>query len=330
MRLIYAKVFTSPMSAPQQSDESAVWLMSNANEHAPYLRLLAEQYPGYVVSRCESAQQGWDSVTLLINGDTIFRFARRPDVAMRLAREATLLPDLAPTLPLGIPHFDFIAETPTEGVRFVGYRSIPGEALRLCGMGMSSMHELARALGEFLSALHRFPTAEAQYGGVLGGGTEDWRREYQDRSSEVRQYVLPLLTSPEQRAVASFWDGYLDDATNFDFAPVLIHRDLSDEHILMDPETSKLTGVIDWGDVSIGDPAIDFAGLYNALGEPFARLVFDAYAGDERHEDAAFWRRVRFYAEIVPFYEIIFGRLEGDEGHVEHGLAALRRTMSGW
>src|SRR5438270_646928 len=142
--------------------------MSNEDAYAPHLRLLAERYPTYAVRSCEFAQQGWDSVTLLINGDMIFRFARRSDVAARLSREASLLPRLAPTLPLAVPHFDFTGETPTEGLRFVGYRSIPGEALRLGGMDASGKHALITKLGGFLSALHRFPVSRAQQVGVIG------------------------------------------------------------------------------------------------------------------------------------------------------------------
>ena len=148
-------------------------------------------------------------------------------------------------------------------------------------------------IGTFLTALHRFPVSEAQRAGVLGGNVEDWRREYLGLYGEVR-HVAPLLTLTEQARVAAFWGHYLDDAANLDFTPTLIHRDLTEEHILMSTETGRLSGIIDWGDASIGDPAMDFAGLSRCLGDAFTQRVFDAY--EPAHRDIGpetFWRRVR-------------------------------------
>ncbi len=42
---------------------------------------------------------------------------------------------------------------------------------------------------------------------------------------------------------------------------VLLHADLGGEHLLIDPDTSRVTGIIDWTDMEWGDPARDFSGL---------------------------------------------------------------------
>jgi hypothetical protein len=68
---------------------------SDATTHTDsYLRILAECVPELTIRTCELAGEGFDSVALLVNGELIIRIAKRPDVALRLANEARLLPAL--------------------------------------------------------------------------------------------------------------------------------------------------------------------------------------------------------------------------------------------
>ena len=286
--------------------------------------MLKAAYPDFAVRTYRPLQQGWDSVTLLVDNETIFRFARRPDVAERLGREARLLPQLADVLPVAIPRFEYVCEDAAGGMRFVGYRAIAGTALLDVGIAAAQAPELARQLAELLRALHSFPVAEAARLGVPGGGADVWRREHADFYAEVREHVLPLLNPFEQAGVIALWQDYLDDDANFAFAPALIHRDLGAEHILVDLE-GRLSGVIDWGDASIGDPAIDFTGLDRGLGRLFTAQVLAHY---RRPDDPSFWRRVRFYRDIIPFHEIRFGQLDGSMAHLAHGLEHLRRQLA--
>lgn len=300
-----------------------------ADDFASYLALLALCAPDLEVRSWRPLQQGWDSVTLLVDDALIVRFARRPDVALRLAREARLLPALAGALPVAIPRFAYVCGNPTapEGVRFVAYSALPGQPLSceaLAALTVSQREQLATQLGAFLSALHAYPVAAAIAASILGGSASAWREEYADFYAEICQHVFPLLSAPEQRAVAHLWEGYLDTPANFAFTPALIHRDLGVEHILHDPATGALTGVIDWGDASIGDPAQDFTGIARALGHEFAARVLAHYA---HPVDPTLWDRVTFYSRIIPFHEIRFGQYERDAAHIAAGLAALREQL---
>lgn len=296
-------------------------------DYPRYLALLRECYPSFELRSWRPVQQGWDSVTLLVNEELIARFARRPDVSVRLAREARLLPDLADALPVAIPRFTYVCGDPNTpaSVRFVGYPALPGVALTSDSISSPQHREkLAGQLGEFLSALHAYPIGAAQAVGVLGGTSEDWRQEYADFYAEIREHIFPLLSSLEQRAVADVWEGYLNTQANFAFIPTLIHRDLGGEHILHEPASGQLTGIIDWGDASIGDPAQDFTGIARQLGHDFAARVLASYM---RPTDARFWERVSFYGRIIPFHEIRFGQYEHDDAHITAGLAALRAQI---
>ncbi len=44
---------------------------------------------------------------------------------------------------------------------------------------------------------------------------------------------------------------------------VVLHGDLVGDHLLVDEHTGRLTGIIDFSDVALGDPAHDFLGFWS-------------------------------------------------------------------
>ena len=112
-----------------------------------------------------------------------------------------------------------------------------------------------------------------------------------------------------QDNIAEDFEDFLDNEANFQFEPVLIHADLLDDHVLLDLPGRKVSGVIDFGDVSIGDPALD---LWESL---------QAFYGGAL--DQTFWERRRFYLKLPPFHAILFGLEHDDPAMVEFGLNGL-------
>lgn len=263
--------------------------------------------------------EGWDSVAVLVNGSLVFRFPKRSDVEAQYVREARLLPALAAVLPLPIPDVRFFWPGDATFPRcFLGYELIVGVP------GCSSVLGdraglLARQLAGFLSALHGFPIERACALGVPWCDAAGWRMRYVCLYQDVCAFVFPLLSVSEREAMAALWEGFLSDDGLFLFQPSLVHQDLTGDHILVG--AAGVCGVIDWGDVAIGDPAIDVAGLLYAFGAGFVRDVLAGYRADG---DALLLRRALFYRQIIPVHEVLFGCQMGLEGHVQAGLLELR------
>jgi aminoglycoside phosphotransferase (APT) family kinase protein len=51
-----------------------------------------------------------------------------------------------------------------------------------------------------------------------------------------------------------------------EYSPTLVHNDIKGEHILADPQSGRITGILDWADAVIGSPAGDIAGLVLTVG----------------------------------------------------------------
>ena len=105
-------------------------------------------------------------------------------------------------------------------------------------------------------------------------------------------------------------------ARSLGFQPALIHRDLDDAHVLVDAEHGQITGVIDFGDVCVGDPALDFAGREGA----FRAHMLQSYG---LPLDETFGERPDLYRRISPFHAMLYGLEMGDSGWVRRGVEAI-------
>jgi len=270
-----------------------------------YGAILRERVPGLQVDRLVPVETGWDSAVVEVNGEWIFRFPRRPGVIDRLRAEAALLPELARRLPAPVPQFELVDLD--EG-GFVGYRKLAGESLahgaRSAGLG-------AR-LGEFLAALHAFPVDRARR---LTGG--DWEAEKRATVERFRTVVLPLLDGSERPR----GEALLGAALAHPFEPALVHGDLGPEHLLHRGE--ELTGVIDWSDARVADPAIDFAWLLYGTSPPFTEQLLRSYG----RTDETLRRRALVFHRLGPWHEALYGLDENRPELVASGLDGIRARL---
>jgi aminoglycoside phosphotransferase (APT) family kinase protein len=104
-----------------------------------------------------------------------------------------------------------------------------------------------------------------------------------------------------------------------------VHSDLAAEHILLDPATHQVTGIIDWSEISVGDPAIDFAGMFHWGGLDFLNAVLSHY---RHHLDAGLRERARILAVARGIGDIVFGREMHRPEYIDAGVRALRLCLA--
>ena len=291
-------------------------------------RAIAEAFPALCGRPCGYLAEGWDSVACEVGGGLVFRFPRRPDVAAQLEREARLLPALAPALPVPIPVFSHVA--PRGGLAdlpFAGYPRLRGVSLEEAPRLLDVASSLVAQLAAFLTALHRFPLARAVERGVPPGSWANWRRSWLDFRAGIERDLASLLLPGERRALSRFWDAFIAELEGAGHPVTLIHHDLGLEHILVAPDGSRLTGVIDWGDVAIGDPAIDFTPFATHYEAAVVEALLREYG---REVDAGFTRRAAWYGRCAPFHQFRYGWATGQWEHVEQGLAGIREQTAGF
>lgn len=314
------------------------------NDHEHWVALVRSAFPGIAVAQVETLPHlGWggDSDAVLVNGELVVRFPRRPEVAQALAVEMCLLPKLACRLPVAIPDVQYVAIAAETGVPCAtGYRLIPGRPLtaeRFAASGdRAAIRRMATTLAAFLSTLHTFDIDEARACGVPVPWT-DGRAQLEQARATIEALVLPVLDADVRQALDRLFAELLADPRIGRWPAVLCHGDLSTDHILAtvassdgaggdDGRVPALTGIIDFGDVCIGDPTGDFLWRFD-YGEDFYQLVQDAYVAPTADREA-FDRVVAFRHQILPTTEIGYGVATGNAGYVEEGCRELRRRLA--
>ena len=274
---------------------------------------------GLEAARIVRIEEGWDSSVFEVDGEWIVRVPRRPEVREWMQVEAALLPALSDALPVPVPQFAAVEDAPSEF--FVLYRKLEGEALSAEACRGPGGTQLAEQLGRFLAALHAFPRERATEAGLGDASPGEWTAEQRRFAARCADDVMPLL-APAERVRAQTVFEELFSALEKLAETVLIHRDLGPAHVLH--HGGSVTGVIDWSDASLGDPALDFAWLLHGTGTAFGDALLRAYGpvpGD------ALRARALSYHRLGPWHEVLYGLESERPEFVASGLAGVRRRL---
>jgi aminoglycoside phosphotransferase (APT) family kinase protein len=268
---------------------------------------------GVDAAKVVEIDEGWDSLVLEVDGERIVRVPRRDEVRESMRVETRLLPKLAPVLPVPVPRFDLVEDS---DLFFVAYPKLSGEPLD------DPAELLATELGAFLAALHGFPRRLAIRAGLADVDADGWLARQRALIERCGSEVVPLLDDGEQSRAEAMFEGFV--ARWVPLRTVLVHADLGPAHILH--RGSSITGVIDWSDACLGDPALDFAWLLYGTVEAFASALLEAYSR-ERDPDPGLRERALFYRRLGPWHEVLFGIEQGRSDLIERGLAGIRARM---
>jgi aminoglycoside phosphotransferase (APT) family kinase protein len=285
--------------------------------------LIELRFPALAPVRVESPSEGWDNVAYLVNGSYIFRFPRRGIAAGLIRTEAAVLPVIAPRLPLEVPVPLFAGE-PEERFPwpFAGYRRIAGRTACRANLDDEQRRRAAVALGRFLRALHAVPREEADR---AGAGPDTLAR------LDVGKHRGMVTERLDELQAKGLWDDVrpwreIAEAMPADLppgGPVLVHGDLYARHILVDDQSAPC-GVIDWGDVHLGEPALDLSIAHGFL-PPAARDAFRAAYGPIDEET---WRKARFRALFHTVILLLYGADIGDADLIREARTALRNIAA--
>jgi len=287
-------------------------------------RILERQFPKLAPVQAAYLGAGMDSTAFEVNGKWIFRFPMRTAVEKQLFVERALLPPLAPLLPIAIPAFEFDGRPDDDfAMHFAGYEKLPGTPAVEIDAARVSFDTIAAQLGQFLTVLHGFPTSEAKRLGAETSRLEDFFEEVRTSALDG----LNLVGSVAPDTLSGRIQRYLESLEPLAAPPwplTLTHNDLAAEHVLLHATGDRVTGVIDWGDVAVADPTVDFVGLFTWGGERLVRAVLASYEGPA---DEQVLERVRPWAAFRAIQDIRFGLDSNLPEVVQLGVRALKDQL---
>jgi aminoglycoside phosphotransferase (APT) family kinase protein len=181
-------------------------------------------------------------------------------------------------------------------------------------------HDRTRAaepLAGFLRALHSTSVGDAIERGAGPDGIA--RLDIPSRLPRAREHLKQLAGS-EWVADPSALTLILDRAppSYIPCADTLVHGDLYARHLLIN-EDNGLTGVIDWGDLHVGDRAVDLAIAHTFLPASATRIFRDCYGPI----DSVTWAMARLRGLWHTLMVLIYARSSRDTDLIDEARRSL-------
>ena len=178
---------------------------------------------------------------------------RRPDVLPRAENEARVLRLLKGRLPVEVPDWRIVTPELIAYPRLAGTTAVtvdPATKEPTWNIDKESP-AFVESFARTLAALHGIDPAEAAAAGLKVSSPEEARRAFADDVDRVKREI------GIGEVLWRRWRAWLDDDASWPPFTTLVHGDLHVGHVLVD-ETSRATGVLDWTEAEVSDPAIDF------------------------------------------------------------------------
>jgi aminoglycoside phosphotransferase (APT) family kinase protein len=287
-------------------------------------RLLAGQFPGWAQLPIRPVRSaGTDNALYRLGDDMVVRLPRIHWADVSVDKEYRWLPRLAPLLPVAIP-VPLARGAPALGEGYPWhwsvYRWLDGENPTVDDRGVSDhlgdAPGLATDLASFIAALQRIDPMGAP---PAGRGAPLATRDVPTRAA-----IEALRGAVDSDAVTSAWEAALK-LPPWTRPPVWVHADLSPGNVLL--VRHRLSAVIDFSAMGLGDPACDLIIAWNLLPDG----VRDLFRTTLQVDDAT-WARGRGWALSIaliqlPYYRDTNLTLAANARHViEQVLADHRRA----
>lgn len=248
--------------------------------------LVASQHPD-LSGRVQRLAGGWDNDIFRLGESWAVRLPRRGLAERQILHEQRWLATLAPHLPVPVP-VPIRVGRPQFG--YPGHWSIvpwfPGKPAWSAPAAQRA--RLAPGLADFVAALGRPAPPGAPRNPFRGValGLRDQQLRAQLAGGRVAR-AAELTAQWEMALDAPSWAG----------VSVWVHGDLHPGNLLV-AATGELRAVLDFGDLTAGDPATDLAAAWLCFDQP-GRLRFRARLIDLAGYDDATWARARGWALVI-------------------------------
>lgn len=281
----------------------------------------ATEIPDAATLPLSLAASGWDSEVWRLGEELAVRLPRRALAAPLVLNEHRTLAIVGPAVEatgVRVPS-PVVRGTPSELFPWA-WSVVPWiHGSRGLDVPRPLRAEWAQTLALALRALHTAAPADFPVNPVRGRPLSTRAQSFADRLEALRS--SRAVDSGEADGLASAWAAGVS-APEWSRPPVWIHGDLHPGNLVADGPV--LTGIIDFGDVTAGDPAYDLAVAWLAF-EPVGRALFLEATGD--HYDRSTWTRARAWAAAVAVLLLVHS--DDEPAYAALGRSAVAELASG-
>lgn len=270
--------------------------------------LVESQYPPLAGEPIVEVGFGWDNFMFRVGETHVARFPRRKVSSPMVAHEATWLPRIAPGLPIDVPAPIF--EGSPGGSYPWAWTIAPWIEGEAATTGRYDEMVCAVQIGEFLSAFHGRAPVDYPRNQFRGGPIAEKLETTTSRLDDLAGLMDHGLK-----------DVFVEDcaAPAYDGPPRWLHGDLHPNNVVV--RDRRVAGIIDFTDLTAGDPACDLMIGWSMFGPAGRRAMFGAYSWI----DDDMIRRARAWA--VHHGSVCVGHGEDNEVMKQMGLRTLASVL---
>lgn len=293
------------------------------------LEAIHTAFPSLEWENSARIDEGWDHTVVMCHGcsgsdalghpDLVFRFPTDAQALAQLPREIAVLEHVATRVEAAVPRYTHVPDVPV----FAGYPLVRGERLTpvlLAGLPPVERTRVAGQIGALLATLHVMDTTAPPLDLV----PDSYQPENLDFVRGIVEHDLPSrFTREELRTAHEICDEVA--ALQSTLLPrVFLHNDVYSRHLYWDRGSGPgRLGLIDFTDMCLGDPAVDFAELFG-YGARFVEEVLAHYVGGI---DQEFLDRAWTYQRFAGLYMVV-GHLYYGEETWEYARATFDRCRT--
>ena len=215
-------------------------------------KIISEQFSEYAHLPIKSVRkQGHDNRTYRLGNDMLVRMPSAEYYALKVPKEQELLPLLKPYLSVDIP-VPIKMGNPSHDYpfNFSIYKWLDGTSANFLKLNDKALESIAIQLAKFLKELHGITGIDGPFPGKHNGWGGDHVSVYDEGA---RKQISELSEIIDEYKAMELWEQACKTKRNK--TPAWIHGDFAFGNFLI--KDGKLSGVIDFGGMAIGDPASD-------------------------------------------------------------------------
>lgn len=206
----------------------------------------------------------------------VLRIPRREDVLARAKQEKNILELVSSRIPVQVPQWTIFSE------ELIGYKLLKGVPAgtidpevkayiwEIDAQNVPDVYH--QSLGSAMAALHSINQADVKKAGLALKTPEELMTSMKERMNKIKEaYGV-------SKELWARWQNWLAEESLWPQKTAFIHGDLHPGHILIDA-SAGVTGLIDWTEAHIDDPANDFVVHLNAFGKAALQKLINQYQG---------------------------------------------------
>jgi aminoglycoside 2''-phosphotransferase len=283
---------------------------------------IKQVYPDLSIEDYQPIDIGQNNDVFIINESLVFRFPKYKKGIIRLKEETKILEYIKNVVSLPIPNLLYQSFEDLEvGKVFTGYKLIQGSPLWKESFAKIENDDLIQGLAAqlvaFLIDLHSISKEKAAV--LLQLEENDPREEMSELFYKIQNKLSPFIRKDAQKEIADSFETFLNSEMSLNLKTTLIHGDFGASNIIWDPNTSEISGIIDFGGSGLGDPAYDFAGILSSYGEDFFNRCINLYPNGTEIS-----KRVKFYKSTFALQDALHGIENNDHESFENGIKNYR------